>query len=63
LTQKPRLVLADEPTSSLDDENAEAVMKALFGLAKETTVIVVSHDHRIRDRFDTVYDFSKLVRA
>jgi ABC-type lipoprotein export system ATPase subunit len=63
LTQSPKVVLADEPTSSLDDENAEAVMKSLFGLAKGTTIIVVSHDHRIRERFDTVYDFSKLVRA
>jgi ABC-type lipoprotein export system ATPase subunit len=63
LTQSPKVVLADEPTSSLDDENAEAVMKSLFGHAKGTTIIVVSHDHRIRERFDTVYDFSKLVRA
>jgi ABC-type lipoprotein export system ATPase subunit len=63
LTQKPKLVLADEPTSSLDDESAASVMQSLLGLAKGTTLIVVSHDHRIREMFDQVHDFSKLVRA
>lgn len=59
LAQSPGLVLADEPTSSLDDENAETVIRALLGL--ESTMIVVSHDHRLRARFDEVFDFPKLV--
>lgn len=63
LYQKPQLVLADEPTSSLDDSNSKKVIASLLGLSRDTTVIVVSHDHRIRDDFDTVYDFEKLVRA
>ena len=63
LAQAPKLVLADEPTSSLDDENAASVMKALFGLSSSTTIVVVSHDHRIREQFTDVRDFESLVRA
>lgn len=63
LAQAPKLVLADEPTSSLDDANATAVIDALFGLSPSTTVIVVSHDHRIRGRFDRVHDFAQVVKA
>jgi len=61
LAQAPKLVLADEPTSSLDDANAVAVIDALFALAPSTTVIVVSHDHRIRGKFDRVDDFARVV--
>jgi ABC-type lipoprotein export system ATPase subunit len=63
LAQAPKLVLADEPTSSLDDENADAVLRALFALSPETTIVVVSHDHRIREHFKDVRDFESLVRA
>lgn len=62
LAQAPMLVLADEPTSSLDDENAFAVIRALFELRSETTLIVVSHDHRIREHFKDVRDFESLVK-
>ncbi|MDR1330247.1 MAG: ATP-binding cassette domain-containing protein [Oscillospiraceae bacterium] len=43
------LILADEPTGSLDRDNADAVMNILRGM-NETgkTVIVVSHDERIK---------------
>jgi ABC-type lipoprotein export system ATPase subunit len=57
----PKLILADEPTSSLDDENAEAVCDALFDSAREATVVVVSHDHRINSRFNRVIQFDQIV--
>ena len=62
LAQQPKLILADEPTSSLDDENSEAVMNALFEQATNSTLVVVSHDHRIAQRFDKVYNFAELVK-
>ncbi len=63
LASSPDIVLADEPTSSLDDVNAESVMQALCEDVEGRTLVVVSHDARIRRFFDTVWDFEKLVDA
>ncbi|MFL9845827.1 ABC transporter ATP-binding protein [Flavobacterium rhizosphaerae] len=53
LINKPKLLLADEPTSSLDDENALIVADMLDGLAKQfgSALIIVTHDQRLKDRF------------
>jgi ABC-type lipoprotein export system ATPase subunit len=42
----PKLILADEPTGSLDTKNADAVFELLSSLARERgcTVVVVTHD-------------------
>jgi putative ABC transport system ATP-binding protein len=50
----PQLVIADEPTSALDDDNRDAFLDLLLGLASEgaTSVVMVSHDRRLADRFD-----------
>ena len=49
LVSKPAVVLADEPTASLDRENGAEVMKLLCELAREqkTSVVIASHDQRI----------------
>lgn len=57
------IILADEPTSSLDEKNAANVMDLLFGAAQGKTLLVVSHDHRIERKFNTLVQFSDLVRA
>lgn len=57
----PTIVLADEPTSSLDAANAEAVADALTSLPGNPTVVVVSHDERLRARFPRVEAFDALV--
>lgn len=46
---RPRLVLADEPTASLDPEARDHVLDELFGLAGDAgaTVLMVSHDPRV----------------
>ena len=53
LINEPKLLLADEPTSSLDDENAFTVADMLSSLAKQfgTALIIVTHDQRLKDRF------------
>jgi lipoprotein-releasing system ATP-binding protein len=53
LINEPKLLLADEPTSSLDDENALTVADMLSGLAKQfgTALVIVTHDRRLKDRF------------
>jgi putative ABC transport system ATP-binding protein len=53
IVNKPRLLLADEPTSSLDDSNSERAVDLLFEAARMTgaLLVVATHDARIRDRF------------
>lgn len=54
LINKPSVILADEPTSSLDDENALIVARLLNNLAKEyqSSLIVVTHDQRLKEVFN-----------
>ena len=49
----PKLILADEPTASLDGKRAEEVTMALIGAAKRlgATLILVSHDPRVLAHF------------
>ena len=56
LLHRPALILADEPTASLDGANAEAVGDLLIGAARETgaTLLAVSHDRALLDRMDSV---------
>lgn len=53
IINRPRLLLTDEPTSSLDDDNAQRVLDLLFAAAHraDALLIVATHDARIRGRF------------
>ncbi len=52
LVNRPRLVLADEPTGNLDDSTADEVMHLLESLRAERgcTLLVVTHDHALAAR-------------
>ena len=54
LANRPRIILADEPTAALDSERAAIAMDLLRRVAREldTAVIVVSHDEKVFSRFD-----------
>ena len=58
LANKPSLILADEPTAALDSQRGRQVMALFKKLAHEQrgAVIVVTHDHRALDVFDTIYE-------
>ena len=56
IIMKPQIILADEPTASLDAENKERIVTLLFRMNKEfnTTIITVTHDLEIANRHDRV---------
>jgi len=54
VVNKPRLILADEPTSNLDDANAAAALDVLIEQARScnATLVIATHDRRIKERFE-----------
>jgi phosphonate transport system ATP-binding protein len=48
LMQRPRLILADEPTASLDPRNAEQVMEALSTINRSRGITVICNQHNVR---------------
>ncbi|MCA9159291.1 MAG: ABC transporter ATP-binding protein, partial [Planctomycetales bacterium] len=58
LANHPSVILADEPTAALDGHRGRQVMELFAKVAHEqgTGVIVVTHDHRALDVFDTIYE-------
>jgi len=61
LLPRPDLFLADEPTGNLDPKNKDRILDQLFQQAEsaEATLVMVTHDHALLDRFDRVVDFTK----
>jgi putative ABC transport system ATP-binding protein len=56
LAGSPRIVLADEPTASLDKQSGREVVDLMQGLARKqgVTVLLVTHDNRILDVADRI---------
>ena len=55
LVNRPTLVLADEPTGSLDSDSAEAVMQALEEITREgTALLVATHDPHVARRLQWI---------
>jgi putative ABC transport system ATP-binding protein len=57
LANRPRIILADEPTAPLDSVRARIVMDLLRRIAvdQQAAIIVVTHDEMILDRFDHIF--------
>lgn len=57
---KPTLLIADEPTSSLDDQNAAAVLELLMQQSgiNQATLVVATHDKRVKDAFTNTYSLT-----
>jgi lipoprotein-releasing system ATP-binding protein len=56
LINKPRLVLADEPSGNLDRQSSEALKDLIFSLSRNEgeTFVIVTHDERLASRADRV---------
>ena len=54
LINRPKVIIADEPTGSLDKENSNIVMKLLCECCEKNnqTLVVVTHDEMVSDYLD-----------
>ncbi len=61
LLPKPSLILADEPTGNLDPASKTRIVDLLFEQVRENecTLVMVTHDHSLLERFDHVIDFTQ----
>ena len=59
LVNRPKLVLADEPTAALDKKSSRDVVEMLQALTREeqATILMVTHDSRILDVADRIVNF------
>ena len=62
LINRPKLVLADEPTGNLDPTNTDRSLELLRSLCKEwgSALILVSHDPRVIEKFEHQVDWEEL---
>nr|MCR4561777.1 ABC transporter ATP-binding protein [Bacilli bacterium] len=51
LINDPKIILADEPSGALDEENAELIYSTLAKISKNRLVIVVSHDMNLTHKY------------
>ena len=65
LANKPKLVLADEPTGNLDHRNARESLGLIREACRENgaALLLVSHDREVLGQFEHVGDFHQLNRA
>lgn len=64
LVNKPKLLIADEPTSSLDQHNRDVFMALLMSMAKKhaMTLVVVSHDLSLSHYFNRIESLETINR-
>ena len=58
LINKPKIILADEPTGNLDDDNSQAMMQLLSDYSKKskTSLVLVTHDISLAQRCDRIIE-------
>jgi putative ABC transport system ATP-binding protein len=58
LINKPKIILADEPTGNLDSVNSESMIELLFDYTKrsQTSLVIVTHENSIAERCDRIIE-------
>ena len=51
----PSIIIMDEPTSALDEENIELFYKLILRLKENKTLIIISHDQKIKNLSNKIY--------
>ena len=64
LVTRPEILMCDEPTGNLDPDNKHIILDYLLKDVKQrqTTLVVVTHDHQLLPRFQNVIDFTSLIK-
>ena len=64
MLNNPPLLLADEPTGNLDEENKQNVVDLLVEQVtrNRSTLLMVTHDKSLLDKFDSVLDMRHVAR-
>lgn len=57
LTNSPKIILADEPTSSIDDENSQLLMELLNEINRERKATIILTTTDLHERLPTNRDF------
>ena len=65
LANRPKLVLADEPTGNLDPQNAAKALSLLADLCREngSSLLLVSHEDKVIDAFDRQLSWEEVNRS
>ncbi|MCA9061174.1 MAG: ABC transporter ATP-binding protein [Planctomycetaceae bacterium] len=65
LLASPSLILADEPTGNLDPANSSRLLDLFFEQVqqRQATLVMVTHDHSILDRFDHVLPLDEILQT
>jgi lipoprotein-releasing system ATP-binding protein len=60
LMNRPRIILADEPTGNLDSDTSDSIYKLFRKINEQTktTFIIITHDRRIAERTDRIVEIS-----
>jgi putative ABC transport system ATP-binding protein len=65
ISHKPGIILADEPTGSLDENNQQGIIKSLISSAHEDgrCVIISTHSKEIAEAADTAFTIKKAAES
>lgn len=59
LINDPSIILCDEPTGSIDNENSKKIMDLLKKISKKKCVIIVTHDSEVLKYADKIYKLER----
>ena len=59
ILQKSKVIILDEPTSSLDESNKKIVMDFIYNASKDKTLILITHDNEILNLVDRIIKLDK----
>lgn len=64
IANDPSILLADEPTGSLDPKTAESIFDLIRAICieNECTLLFITHDHKLADRMGNTFDCRELIK-
>jgi ABC-type lipoprotein export system ATPase subunit len=63
IANNPEIILADEPTGSLDPKNSREILELLINVCKDRVLLVVSHEEEVLQRFSNTQNLQEINKA